>query len=263
MTDWDLEVILTLQNLGSWLTTPMLVFTGLGAGETYLLVASGLYWCLSPALGLRLGLLIMLSASFNDLFKLALHAPRPYWVAPQVLPMVTASGFGMPSGHAQHAVAMWGFLAFGPRRFLGGAMAVMLMVMIGLSRVYLGVHYPSQVLAGWGLGLVVLLLFLRLDDPITDWLGRRPPAWPIGLSLATTLVLLAVGALLLQQLGGLQSPASRSLLATLGLLSSNPDPARIYYVIRSACVLAGMGLGAQGARACRGLYARAGGQGNA
>lgn len=77
-----------------------------------------------------------------------------------------ASGFAFPSGHATVATALYGTLALilfrrlhrGPRRVIFLLVTLVTPVLIGSSRVYLGVHWPSDVLGGWVAGAIVVLI---------------------------------------------------------------------------------------------------------
>ena len=83
--------------------------------------------------------------------------------------LATAGGYAFPSGHSATAVALYGALALivarhGDARARRAAIAaaVALSVLVGVTRVYLGVHYPTDVLAGWLLGGAVLAVAWRL-----------------------------------------------------------------------------------------------------
>lgn len=98
----------------------------------------------------------------NGMLKYAFHRPRPSWD----VPILIIESFGFPSGHAMSATLIYGFLAaFGVRsvqswrwRVLVVLSAVLLVVLIGFSRLYLGVHYLSDVLAGMAAGSAWLAL---------------------------------------------------------------------------------------------------------
>lgn len=101
--------------------------------------------------------------AFNKLLKHLIGRPRPE-LAPW---LEDASGFGMPSGHAMGSAAIYAFLAFlwgemypGSRKLLYPA-AVLLPVAVSLSRLHLGVHWPTDVLAGMALGFGLAWIFLR------------------------------------------------------------------------------------------------------
>ena len=129
--------------------------TFLGDEEFFLLLFPFLYWCLDSRLGLRLAVLFFLSGYLNYILKQALARPRPFELAPGIN-LIEESGYGLPSGHAQGAVVLWGLLALHGRRRWLWAPAVALMLAVGLSRVYLGVHFPTDVLGGWLAGAAVL-----------------------------------------------------------------------------------------------------------
>jgi membrane-associated phospholipid phosphatase len=141
-------------------------FSFLGSESFLVLLFPFLYWCLDSRLGLRLAVVYFLSGFLNFALKQSLAQPRPADLAPGIN-LVEQPGYGLPSGHAQGAVVLWGLLALeavhrgaqarccGARRWVW-ALAVLLMLAIGLSRVYLGVHFPTDVLAGWAVGAVVL-----------------------------------------------------------------------------------------------------------
>lgn len=90
-------------------------------------------------------------------------------------PIVEARGFSFPSGHSALGMVAWGILGVlvmrsrlpvGVRR---GIVAVLglIVLLIGLSRVWLGVHYPTDVLAGWTAGAVVVLVYARLTRRVS------------------------------------------------------------------------------------------------
>ena len=100
----------------------------------------------------------------NGMLKYAFHRSRPSWDDPVLI----LGSFSFPSGHAMAATLLYGFLAaFGVKkvrawrwRVLVVLSAGMLVVMIGFSRLYLGVHYLSDVLAGMAAGSAWLALCL-------------------------------------------------------------------------------------------------------
>jgi len=158
-------------------------FTFLGDEEFFLLLFPFLYWCLDSRLGLRLAVLFFLSGYLNYILKQALARPRPFELAPGIN-LIEEPGYGLPSGHAQGAVVLWGLLALHGRRRWLWAPAVALMLAVGLSRVYLGVHFPTDVLGGWLVGAAVLAasawVLRRLADhrQAAFYLPARPSRLP-------------------------------------------------------------------------------------
>jgi hypothetical protein len=65
------------QNLGTWLKTPMEIFSFFGTEYFFLLLLPALYWCLDAGTGIRVGVILLLSTSLNDALKLVFHGPRP------------------------------------------------------------------------------------------------------------------------------------------------------------------------------------------
>lgn len=112
--------------------------------------------------GLRLAWFLGLAALTNTWLKWLWAEPRPYWVRDSISAVRATPGFGMPSGHAQGAMALWLglWLALGKQgRSFGLALIVIVFVLFtGVSRVYYGVHSVAQVLAGFGFGLAGTLL---------------------------------------------------------------------------------------------------------
>lgn len=138
-----------------------LLITQLGSEQAYVVLLALYYWLVDPSSGRRLGLLLGLNFALNSLLKQALDLPRPYQLDPSLASaeaVETGTGPGFPSGHAQGAALFWGYLALRhPRRWLL-VLSPLLVVLVSLSRVYLGVHFPLDVLGGVAIGLGVLLL---------------------------------------------------------------------------------------------------------
>jgi len=156
------DTIAALQRLASpTLDGVMLFVTDLGSQEAYTVFLVLAYLALDASFGRRLGVTFLLGAYANDLVKVVVAAPRPFEVDPSVLrtgaAAATAPGSSFPSGHAQAATTFWLLTARFVERGWAWLLAGALIVLVSLSRVYLGVHYPRDVLAGVALGLVVVL----------------------------------------------------------------------------------------------------------
>lgn len=204
--DLEIGITLLLQGLGTWLKTPMEGLSFLGTENFYFLILPVLYWCVDARLGLRVGMILLLSNGLNAALKLAFHAPRPYWIDARVNAYAAETSFGLPSGHAQHAASVWGLLAASARGKGVRAALIALIVLIGLSRIYLGVHFTSDVLVGWLLGGLLLLAFLKLEKPFTGWLRRQPLGRLLGLALISSLLLVLLVVGVRAALGGWQVP---------------------------------------------------------
>lgn len=206
--DFGLQFIAGLQALGEWQTIWMKLFSFLGTEEFYMVALPLLYWCVDSALGLRMSVLLMTSGVLNSAFKLFFHAPRPYWISQEIRAFAEETSFGMPSGHAQNAVAMWGGMAAHLKRNWAWLVAVALAFLIGISRLYLGVHFPHDVVAGWLIGTIILWLTVRFWGPVARWAGEqsllRQILYSFGLSLV--LLLMPIAGFVWLQRSGWQAP---------------------------------------------------------
>lgn len=153
---WGLDLIRVIQNIESpALTVIMKIITSLGAEFAYLALLPLIFWCINEKRGIRLGTAVLLSAWLNSAVKNVLKQPRPYQLDPSVGRAVENS-YGIPSGHAQGSLTFWGIVGGWIRQPAGLILAIVLPLLIGFSRLYLGVHFPTDVLAGWFLALIVL-----------------------------------------------------------------------------------------------------------
>jgi undecaprenyl-diphosphatase len=163
----DQAVMEAMHRLASpLLTAAMRLITASGSGP----VVSGMAMSLGIRWWRRLGrraeaivLLVTLTSSsaLGQILKFLFTRPRP-----QFFPWVTAAiGWSFPSGHTLTAVVMGGLVAWLTGRQLDRRQRAALWFvaglwagLVGLSRIYLGVHYPSDVLASWAVGALCLLI---------------------------------------------------------------------------------------------------------
>lgn len=166
-----LPFIIWLQSF-SFLKGAMLVFSLLGSTYLYLLALPLLYWCVNRRIGLNVGFLMLANAILNNLIKVLFALPRPFWISTSVHQWAHESSFGLPSGHAQGAILFWLFLAMqvpAKRRPWAIAGALILAGLIGLSRIFLGVHFPADVIVGFAMGLLVLAIYTRFEKQFRTW----------------------------------------------------------------------------------------------
>ncbi len=195
-----MEIISFLQELGDWLLPVMAFFTSLGYETFYILVIPLFYWCLDSAFGIRLALMLIFTGSLNELLKLTFHAPRPFWISTDISVSHPETNFAFPSGHAQNAASIWGLLADSLGKRWGWAAGALVAFFIGISRLYLGVHFPRDVLAGWLIGALILWLFLYLEAPLSNWIKRQSRRMQLAVSLAISFAIVLIGNLILWSL---------------------------------------------------------------
>lgn len=187
-----LELIRAIQQIQSpALNVFFLAITSLGSEDFYFLLLPLLLWCVDVAAGARIAAVLLLSTYVNlglkDLFAL----PRPFELDPSVK-LYDAPGYGLPSGHAQLSVVIWGAIAHAVKTAWMWALAALLAVLIGLSRIYLGVHFPTDVLAGWLVGALLLGAYLALHCPVESGLEKVSLTSQLALATGLPLILLLV-----------------------------------------------------------------------
>jgi undecaprenyl-diphosphatase len=130
--------------------------------------------------GLGGAMAITLASLGNSAFKIGIARERPSLLEP----VIVERGFSFPSGHSALGMVAYGVLAVVvSRSSLPRAARVaivvtlgLLVALIGLSRIWLGVHYPTDVLAGWTAGAVVVLVYAAVTRPWSPAPGVAPAA---------------------------------------------------------------------------------------
>ena len=185
--DWEMQLMEWLQarigsgGFGAWVLSNL---SGLGEQTLKVAIMGFLYWGLNKEFGKYLGVNVLAVNVWFPMLKNAVLRLRPYFVREynvQILrPVdssadvmdVAAQGYSVPSGHSGNAVATYGSLAAHEkkRKWLW-VIAVVLPLLVGFSRVYVGAHYPTDVLAGWAVGAAIVAFLPLLREKIKNrWL---------------------------------------------------------------------------------------------
>lgn len=180
-----------VQDRFGWLTSLMSAITWLGDEEAYVLVFPLVLWSIHRTIGIHLAVVFLLSASLNAIGKLAGRTPRPSFIDPS-LGLRAESSFGVPSGHAQNAVVVWGYLAVALRRRWAWTVAGLLVLLLGVSRLQLGVHFPLDTIVGWAVGALVLLAYLRWQAPAVARVVAMTPRRQLWLAFGVSVGLVAL-----------------------------------------------------------------------
>ena len=240
-----IEWVLRLQGWGDGLIPLMNGFSFTGNIEFYLLLLPLLYWLVDRRLGVRVASFLLVSIVINNLCKMLLHSPRPYWYDPQVqLWTAPELSFGLPSGHAQNAVVMWGLLALYGRRAWGWLVAILLMLLTGVSRSYLGVHFPTDVLAGWLLGGALLWLGIQWERRLEGCFHRYHLREQMLLLFILSLVLTAAGAAVSSLVQQNWSLPPQWVATAVAVAAATPAPFSLHDLVTATGALWGLSAGA-------------------
>lgn len=195
--EWGITIVLALQSAGAGLTPLWRSLSILGTDIFFLVLISLLFWCVSPRMSVRVGLVLLIGTALNAWLKLVFAGPRPFWYSTEVKALTSETTFGVPSAHAQNTVSLWGVIAAGIARPWAWGGMLLLALLVGIARVALGVHFPTDVLAGWLLGGLVLFAFLTWAEPLWHRVAALSLGRQLGLSFLISLLLIALPALAL------------------------------------------------------------------
>jgi len=147
----------------------MLAVTTLGEETAFLVAALIVFWCVDKKKGYFLMAVGFMGTIINQILKLACRVPRPWVLDPEftILEQAreAATGYSFPSGHTQSAVGTFGSLAVSMEQKWIRRTCVILAVLVGFSRMYVGVHTPADVLVG---ALCAVVLIFALKRPVLN-----------------------------------------------------------------------------------------------
>ncbi|HZK20387.1 MAG TPA: phosphatase PAP2 family protein [Treponemataceae bacterium] len=185
---WGIKLIQTVQTIAHPVLTAIIkTITYAGDPLFYLLALTFVFWCIDEKIGIRLASLSILGGAINTTIKYVLKIPRPFIQDPSV-GIGYHDGFSTPSGHAQGSASFWSYYAFSfnqLKRWQRFLIAFAIPLIIGFTRVYLGVHYPTDVLIGWIIGFLLSLAFMLFLDFIVKRLN--PLRWTFKLLIVTVI----------------------------------------------------------------------------
>lgn len=166
-----IELILWLQSFKSPFFDGFFDIVTQFGGFAYVLIIPLIIWCIEPRLGLRALLAMMIAQYIVMLLKDIVQEPRPFLADARIISN-GEHGFSFPSGHAMGSFVFYGMLLFATQMRWLKLLLAGLIFMIGVSRSYLGVHYPHDVVAGWLLAVVFLALWPRFETAIINALAH-------------------------------------------------------------------------------------------
>lgn len=175
------------------------------------------YWCSERTYNSKFMLTVMSGFSVNALFKNIFRVERPfdkYGDKISTLREFTATGYSYPSGHTQTATTVFGLIGFKLKKFFP-IIAFVLIFLIGLSRVYLGVHTVYDVLGGLAFGAVWGFFGFKLYDFLVK---KNNPLWFLIYAIPSVFAIIFVN---INDVGDTFSMTGSSIGAIIGIIIEN------------------------------------------
>lgn len=208
-----IRFIQALQTFSPALDGIMNGFTFLGRIEFYLLFIPFIYWAVDRRIGVRALLLLIYTDLLSSSFKLLFHQPRPYWLG-GVKELSAETSYGIPSSHASNSLAVGGYLITQVRQNWARWLIGIVVFFIAFSRMYLGVHFPQDVLFGWLIGFAMLWAYAQWGTSLRNWLDGMSLSAQIGLGFLCSLLMVITGFVIRTLIAATPDPAEWSKYAT-------------------------------------------------
>ena len=157
-------------------------FSMFGEELLLILIVGFVYWSYDKKLGRTMGLSAIVGLTWNTMVKNVALRRRPYFdhegikilrvVEPEAdIYDIAAQGYSFPSSHSTNAVTAFASLAVNLRKRWVTVIAIVIPLFTGISRIVVGAHYPTDVLAGWLLGAVSVLIVQQLQKRMNNTLA--------------------------------------------------------------------------------------------
>ena len=190
---WEVSLMKWLQsNISSTGISFISNFSLFGEELPLILIVGFLYWSYDKKMGRSVGLIAIMGLIWNTMIKNIVLRRRPYFDHKNIKILrvvdpsadiydIAAQGYSCPSGHSTNVVTVFGSLALNLRKRWMTILAIVIPLLTGFSRVVVGAHYPTDVLGGWLLGLLSVIIVYTLQKRIKSTLLLY------GILLATTI----------------------------------------------------------------------------
>lgn len=155
-----MEIIKFIQSFSNpFLDQLFQYITMMGEQYFYIVTVAVILWCVNKRLGYKLGFAILTSFITNGVIKNIFNSPRPIGTSGiRSLRVSTATGSSFPSGHTQVATAFWSSTIIALKKTWISVIGSIIILLVAISRLYLGVHWPKDVVFGIIFGLLSVLL---------------------------------------------------------------------------------------------------------
>lgn len=163
---WQVSVLEFIQQFKHPILDAFFLMITISAEEVFFIVlAAWFLWCYNKRLAYRVGFAFLTSTIFNPALKSVLAIERPIGLESlESMRVETAEGYAFPSGHTQAATSFWLGLWLYFRKVWIGVFCAVMIILVALSRMYLGVHWLTDVLGGIFFGVLWVLLINALFD---------------------------------------------------------------------------------------------------
>ncbi|HVF24828.1 MAG TPA: phosphatase PAP2 family protein [Anaerolineales bacterium] len=205
----SISLIQALQTLSPSFDGVMNFFSFLGRIEFYLFIIPFIYWVIDRRMGIQALLILITIDLISTSFKLLFHQPRPYWIG-DVQALSEEATYGIPSSHASDSLAVGGYLAYRSKQTWFRLGIVIVLFFIGLSRLYLGVHFLHDVLFGWLIGAVVLWIAALHSNQIAKLVRSKTLSAQIAIGFVVSGAVIVLGILIRSIISETVDPAAWS-----------------------------------------------------
>lgn len=170
MLGYEIDILQKTEALRSPLLNGIFdIVTMLGEHAVLVVIIAVLYFMLDKSYAKRLMFVCMASLCINGVVKNFVKRPRPFATGKvSCLRQSTATGYSFPSGHTQSFATWSTALAYSSKRLWTAVLSAAGIAAVAFSRIYLGAHYPTDVIAGAVLGILLSLIFSIAHDKAKD-----------------------------------------------------------------------------------------------
>lgn len=173
---FELDFIKWLQSFRSgFLDVLFQLFTMLGEELVIIGILGFLYWCYDKKVGEKVGITVFISLVLNSSIKTLFKRLRPFQVDSAIVNVrpQTSSGYAFPSGHTQGAATVFTATALWLKKKGLLILAFVVTFLVAMSRMYIGVHYLTDVLVGAALGIgisyLMMIYYKKVKDPVKGY----------------------------------------------------------------------------------------------
>lgn len=166
----QLDILMYLQSIRNELLTSIFTFFTICTEVPVITILTGiLYWCINKKAGQKILFALCGSLNINTGLKNFIKVQRPIGTKGlEALRVETAIGYSFPSGHTQTATTFWTSIMYLFRKPWIYILGILMIIGAGISRLYLGVHWPMDVIVGCGFGIVLSILFVKVFDYVDN-----------------------------------------------------------------------------------------------